>query len=88
MARINKVPTGIAMHLPQNGVVEIDGVKFDLGVLYEAVRQPNTDALFTFRRNGNALVITKIETSDEAIEFLIAANRRKRDRLARSAKVK
>jgi hypothetical protein len=78
MARTIKVPTGIALHLPPQTVVEIDGVKFDLGVLYEAVRQPNADALFAFKRNGNTLAVTKIENSDQAIEFLIAATRRKR----------
>lgn len=88
MARTIKVPTGIALHLPPQTVVEIDGVKFDLGVLYEAVRQPNSDALFSFKRNGNTLAITKIEDSDQAIEFLIAATRRKRQRQPLLGKVK
>lgn len=88
MARLNKVPTGIALHLPPQTVVEVDGVKFDLGVLYEAIRQPNIDALFSFKRSGNTLKVTKIDNTDQAIEFLIAATRRKRERQGLSGQVK
>ncbi|MFZ9885853.1 MAG: hypothetical protein ACO3ON_10450 [Ilumatobacteraceae bacterium] len=80
MARTVKTPTGVAVHIPLTSVVEIDGVKLNLEQLFAAIQQPNTEALFAFKRVGNALKITKIEDTDSAIAFLIAATRRKRER--------
>jgi hypothetical protein len=80
MARTVKIPTGVAVHIPLNSVVEIDGVKLNLGQLFAAIQQPNAEALFAFKRIGNVLKITKIEDTDAAIEFLIAATHRKRER--------